>query len=336
VYALEAFRQVRGQPPVTVKLVFEGEEETGSAHLETWALDNRELLEGVEGLHCLDGNVEAESGMPRITIHGRAVLYVELRAKGPAMDVHSGRAHLVTNPAWRLVGALASIKDPHTDRILVDGWYDDLAEFDEDDRAYIEKELKGFTEEAIHDQYGTHGKPFPGNRRGFELLKAFYTEPTSSICGIHGGFTTKGRMQTIVPREAWAKLDFRCPPNLNPSTLVDKLRRHLDNQGYDDVEIVPLNVGWYPWRAPLQSAMTQACYQASEMVFGREPSTMGPSAPEGIFTHHFGIPVVLTGFGTPDCNIHAPDEKLPISQFVKGIKYAAAIMERFGRLVPKN
>ncbi|MEX2356309.1 MAG: M20/M25/M40 family metallo-hydrolase [Thermaerobacterales bacterium] len=331
VYAVEAFRAVRGAPPVHVKMVIEGEEETGSEHLESWALNNRRLLDDVQGLHCLDGHVEASNGMPRVTIHGRALLYIELRAKGPSDDVHSGRAHFVTNPAWRLVGALSTIKDPNSDRILVDGWYDRVKEPDADDEAFLDSQMEGFDEAAIQKQYGTEGRPFPGGRRGRELLHAFFTQPTASICGIHAGFTTPGELMTIVPSTAIAKLDFRCPPDLDPEELVGKLRAHLDRHGYDDVEIAPLNVGRYPWRAPFQSAMTQACIRASREVFGRDPDRVGPSAPEGIFAHHFGIPAILTGFGTPDCNIHAPDERLPINQYIKGIKYAAAIMEEFAR-----
>ena len=330
-FAIEAFRATAGATPVHVKLVFEGEEETGSENLETWALNHRSWLESVDGLHCLDGHVEASTGLPPVYIEGRSLAYVELRAKGPRYDVHSGRASLVVNPVWRLVGALATIKDPRTDRILVDGWYDKLRATSDDDELFLQHQLEDFSEAAIQHEYGTEGQPFPGNRRGYDLLKAVRSEPTANICGIHAGFTAPGEMQTIVPSHALAKIDFRFPPDLDARELLEKLRSHLDRHGYSDIEIVTLHAGGYPWRSPYQSAMTQACIRASRSVFGKDPDRVGPSAPEGLFAHHFGFPAIITGFGTPDCNIHAPNERLPIDQFIKGIKYAAAIMHEFSQ-----
>jgi acetylornithine deacetylase/succinyl-diaminopimelate desuccinylase-like protein len=328
-YALEAFRALRGTPPVNVKLVFEGEEETGSEHLETWVLEHRDRLEGIDGLHCLDGTVEASTQRPRLNLHGRGMIYVDLVVQGPRTDVHSGRANLVTNPAWRLVGALATIKDPHTDRILIDGWYDDLAPLGPDEEAYLRAELEGFDEVSVQRQFGTEGRPFPGDKRGLDLVAAYHRDPTANINGIHAGYTVPGKMQTIVPSVARAKLDFRCPPELDAGSLVDRLRRHLDDRGFEDVEMQVLNASGYPWRAAYGAAITRACIEASHQVFGTAPGAVGPTAPEGVFAHHFQVPPILTGFGPDDSNIHAPDEKLPIDQYLKGIKYAAAIMHHF-------
>lgn len=331
-YAVEAFRAVKGTPPVNVKLVFEGEEETGSEHLEQWALKHQGLLEGIDGLHCLDGTVEASTNLPRINLHGRGMIYVELSVRGPRVDVHSGRANLVQNPAWRLVGALATIKDAHTDRILIDAWYDDLHEMEPDEEAYLRDQFSSFDEAKVQAQFGTEGRRFPGNKRGFDLLAAYHREPTANISGIHGGFTALGEMQTIVPSEAYAKLDFRCPPDLDTTKLLQLLRDHLNSRGYADVEVEVLHAGGYPWRTPYQAAITLACIRASDEIFGEMPRYHGPSAPEGIFAHHFGIPPILTGFGSSASNIHAPNEQLPVAQFIKGIKYAASIMAHFAEV----
>ena len=331
-YAVEAFRTVRGETPCNVRLLIEGEEETGSPHLETWALNNRKLIEGSDGLHCLDGHLEVSTGKPNHVLNGRAMLYLELWVKGPAFDVHSSRSHLVENPAWRLVDALRSIKDPKTDRMLVDGWYDDMVPPTDEDRTYIEFMAEGFDGAEVKRHYGTTGRPFPGDRQGLELVRAVHLEPTCSICGIHSGFTEPGKLMTIVPRVAWAKLDIRCRPFLQPRKLVELLRSHLDRNGFEDIEMVVLNVDKHgPWKTPFQAAMSQACARASNIVFGHDPDRVGPSGPENVIFGHFGIPNVLTGFANADCHIHAPDERLSLDYFIKGIKYGAAIMEEFAR-----
>jgi len=336
-FAVEAMRAVRGATPCNVRLLIEGEEETGSAHLETWALNNRHLIEDSDGLHCLDGHVEVSTGRPNHVLNGRAMLYLELWVRGPEFDVHSSRSHLVENPAWRLVDALRSIKDPKTDRMLVDGWYDDMAPYTEQDEAYVRFMAEGLDEDAVQEHYGTTGRPFPGDRRGLDLVRAVHLEPTCSICGIHSGFTDPGRLMTIVPRVAWAKLDIRCRPFLQPLRLVELLRRHLDEHGFEDIELKVLNADTHgPWKTPFESAMSQACIRASDLVFGNPPTGIGPSGPENVIYGNFGIPNVLTGFSNPDCHIHAPDERLSIDYYMKGIKYGAAIMQAFAEEMEKE
>jgi acetylornithine deacetylase/succinyl-diaminopimelate desuccinylase-like protein len=329
VFAAEAFMKTRGMPPVTVKCVFEGEEEVGSTHLEDWAVRHKEMLKA-EGLHCLDGGI-GETGKPRVGIHGKAVLYVELWARGSKEDVHSGRSALVENPVWRLVHALASLKDVN-DRILIDGWYDNWRKPEAEDLEYIKEEIADFDEEAVKKKFGTEGKPFPGNRTGLELFKEFRFGGTCAICGIHGGFTDPGRLMTIVPREAFAKIDFRCPPHLDPHEQFKKLEAYLTTKGFDDIQPKLVSARPNPWFTAPTESIVQAIHRAADLVYPGEDIGIGESTTaEGVFSVALGIPSAMTGFGNPDASLHAPNENLAVSHFIKGIKYAATIMQEFAK-----
>lgn len=329
VFAAEAFMKSRGKPPVTIKCVFEGEEEVGSTHLEEWAVKHRDMLTS-DGLHCLDGGL-SEKGKPRVGIHGKAVLYVELWARGPSQDVHSGRAALVENPIWRLVHALASLKDTN-DRILIDDWYDSWRKPEPEDIEYIKAEMGDFNETAIKQKFRTEGKPFPGGRSGLELFEELRFGPTCTICGIHGGFTEPGILMTIVPKEAFAKIDFRCPPHLDPYEQFAKLEKYLKAKGFDDIEPKLVSARPNPWFSAPTESIVQAINRAAEISYPDEKLQVGESTTaEGVFSVALGIPSAMTGFGNPDANIHAPNENLVVSNFIQGVKYAATIMEEFAK-----
>ncbi len=315
--------------PVDLRLVIEGEEETGSAHLEEWALAHSADLNGTEGVFCLDGAAEASTLLPRVDLFGRGILYVELSVETAGEDVHSSRAVLVHDAAWRLIEALQTIKDVETDRVIIPGWMDDLAALTEDDWEYFRDKARDLDPEALRRQHGLRRETFPGGRTGEDLVRALYVEPTCTICGLWAGETTPGVLMTAVPRRASAKLDFRCPPRLDAGRQIQKLRSHLDRRGFEDVEIRVLSARGQTWHTSHTATLVQAIRQAGADVFGQGwvAGRRGPTA-EGVFAQHLGIPPVLTGFANPDCRIHAPDENLDLEYYVKGIEYTAAIFFR--------
>jgi acetylornithine deacetylase/succinyl-diaminopimelate desuccinylase-like protein len=329
VLATEAFLRTRGKPPVSLKLVFEGEEEIGSTHLEDWAVRNKEMLEA-DGMHCLDGWI-GDKGRPTVGIHGKAVLYVELWARGPKENAHSGRAAFVVNPLWRLVFALASLKDLEKDKILVNGWYENIREPSKEDLEFLKEEMDEFDEEEIKKKFGVEGS-FPGNRTGFSLLKEAKFGATASICGIYGGFTIPGKLHTIIPKEAYAKIDFRCPPNLDPYNLFERLKEHLIENGFDDIEPVLISARPNPWFTSPTEDIVQAMIRARDILYPEGLEINYDVSAEGVFRVALGIPAAMTGFGNPDCKIHAPNENLAVPYFIKGVKFAATIMHEFSKL----
>jgi len=322
VKAAEAFLKTRGDVPVNLKFVFEGEEEMGSPHLEDWVIENAKMLK-VDGLHCLDGGSDAGSNRPHVAIGNKAILKVELIAHGGTTDVHSNMASWVPNPAWRLIWALAALKAPD-EKILVEGWYDKMKKLDASDRKLIKTAATELDRERLKKDLGVDSLLL--NRSNEELIRERWWGTTCTINGIVGGYTGAGS-KTIVPRAASAKLDFRCPPNMEPAGQLKKLKAHLKRKGFGDIE-VKADYRPHPWLTTPTEPIAKAVVAAATEVFGTVPTVNGCTA-EGAFSYNLNIPCVLTGFGPPRPNLHAPNENMPIDYYIRGIKYAATIMEKF-------
>ncbi|CAN5797189.1 M20/M25/M40 family metallo-hydrolase [soil metagenome] len=324
--AAEAFMKVRGNVPVNLKFVFEGEEEVGSPHFEPWVIDHSDML-ACDASIGLDGGVHPTSGRAEIHLGIKAILYVELRVRSHTEDFWSGRAQLLKANAapWRLVHCLSTIFSPDGE-IQIDGWYDDWEGPDEDDLYFIREEAKLFDRAELARQYGVEDFPYATDE---ELLKAIHYGASANICGLAAGYTGEGS-KTIVPSEAVAKLDFRCPPNLEPADQLEKLRAHLEKHGFDDIEIHVHTARKNPYKSPVREAISQATITAAEKVFGEQPVVMGVSI-QGIIKIHVPHPAVLSGFGSADNNLHAPNENMPVDRYIQGIKYAATIFDEFAR-----
>jgi len=324
--AYEAFKKVEGKAPVNLKFLFEGEEEIGSPHLDDFCIKYGDILEA-DGMHCLDGGVNPSRLSPEIELGLKGILYVELIKHGPKKDVYSGSSVMVENPVWRLVHALSTLVD-EKGKILIEGWYDDYVPPTETDLDLIRREVEETSEKALLEHFGV--EQFAYGKSMFEALSERHYGSSATINGIVGGYTGEGS-KTIVPSSALAKMDFRLPPDMNDKKQLEKLRSHLDKHGFGDIEIRCLSGRGYPYKIPITEALSQVIIKASTEIFGCAPAIYGLTQ-EDIIRHHLGMPVVLTGFGPPDCNLHAPNENMTIDYLRKGIKYAALIMYEYGKL----
>lgn len=325
VRAAQAFREVRGGPPINLIFLCEGEEEVGSPHLSPWVADHKDLCQ-CDGSIGLDGGVHRTSFKPEIHLGIKAILAVELRVKSHVIDFWSGRAQLLKAQAasWRLVHCLSTLFGPDG-RILIDGWCDDLLPPDADDLYYLQQEVGSFDRKELARQLGmTADFPYDDD---VELLKAIHYGASCNIAGLNAGYTGEG-MKTIVPSEASAKLDFRCPPQLEPERQLLKLQAHLTKHGFGDIEIVTHTVRGNPYKTPVSQAMSQAVIQAAHKIWGESPLVMGVSI-QGLIMVHIPHPAVLSGFGAPENNLHAPNENMPIERYMQGIKFAATIFQEF-------
>lgn len=325
VRAAQAFREVRGESPLSLVFFFEGEEEVGSPHLAAWVADHPELCR-CDASIGLDGGVHRTSFKPEIHLGIKAILAVELRVKSHSIDFWSGRAQLLKAQAaaWRLVHCLGSLFSADG-RITIDGWYDDLLPPDADDLHYLREEMAHFDRKELARQLGLAGD-FPYDD-DLELLRAIHYGASCNIAGLASGYTGDG-MKTIVPTEAVAKLDFRCPPKLEPSVQLEKLAAHLHAQGFDDVEILTHTVRGNPYKTPVAEAISQAVIAAAIRIWGAPPLVMGVST-QGTIMTSVPHPAVLSGFGAAENNLHAPNENMPIERYIQGIKFAATIFEEF-------
>src|SRR5438094_1683308 len=174
--AIEAYRATVGELPLRIRVLFEGEEEIGSEHLADFVKENAARLRA-DGCIWEAGYKDA-AGRPTISLGLKGIAYFELRVRGPKSDVHSSQATIIPNPAWRLVWALASLKDAN-DRITIDGLWDHVRPATDADVALLEK--LPFDEVALKRIHGIES--FVRGLSGTPLKLKHFFEPTCTICG---------------------------------------------------------------------------------------------------------------------------------------------------------
>lgn len=321
--AVKALSETAGEIPVNIKFFVEGEEEIGSPNLEPVIKKYKNLLSADAAIWEFGGT--DRQGRPNIYLGLKGVLSVELRARGASRDVHSANAPLIPNPAWRLLWALNLLKN-RKENVLIEGFYDNVQS-----QSLEEIEcLKAipFEEEQFKEELEI--EEFLQDKSGLEALKALLYQPTCTINGYISGYTGKGS-KTVLPREASAKLDFRLVPNQDPSDIYQKLVKHLESQGFGDLEIIMYG-STEPTRTPITDPFVKLVARTAEKVYDKKaviyPTSAG-SGPMHLFRNFLDYPVVSVGCSHPEANTHAPNENLSIESYIKGTKFIAALIRDF-------
>jgi acetylornithine deacetylase/succinyl-diaminopimelate desuccinylase-like protein len=271
-------------------------------------------------------------GRPVVTLGLKGILFLELEVQGASRDVHSSYGGVVPNAAWRLAWALSSLKS-RSGRVRIRGFYDRM-------RRPTPQELSMTRrlpddDDQLRQSLGLDS--FLGGARGFRFRRRYLLEPALNINGIESGYTGPGS-KTIVPSVARAKIDFRLVPEQRPEEVVELLRRHLREHGFDDVQVKDTGSHSPPARTPPDSPWVRLSCQAAQEAYGQEPllsPSMAGGGPMYYFTEVVGVPVTCTaGVSYPGNRIHAPNENIRLGDFRRGILDAAAVMELVGRGLP--
>lgn len=322
--AVQSYIATAGRPPIGVKFFIEGEEEVGSPNLEAFAEKHREWLQG-DGLILQDGTVHAD-GRTELNLGMKGLVYLELRVRTHDTDLHSGKAPVVENAAWRLTHALASLQG--TDgRVRIPGFYDDVIPPSETDLEILRQ--YGPTEDVVKKEVGIDR--FPDRLKGRNPLEVLYFEPVMTVCGIESGYTGPGQ-KTVIPSTAMAKVDIRVVPGQEPEHIIRSVREHLDNEGFSDVEVVALSPGQRASRTDYRTPVARSMHEAIRAEFGKDPiikPSVESSGPGTIFSDVLKLPWALTRFGPHDTRIHAPNEFFAISHYRRGIRTIIRFLERF-------
>ncbi|HJQ27772.1 MAG TPA: M20/M25/M40 family metallo-hydrolase, partial [Rubrobacter sp.] len=186
-----------------------------------------------------------------------------------------------------------------------------------------------FDENALKASWGV--EIFDRNLSGEEALKELLLRPTANIAGIQAGYTGPGS-KTIVPSEAFVKMDFRLVSGQSPEAVLQLLRGHLDRRGFEDVEIVNLG-GLEPAKTPVDSPVVQTALQTWKDL-GREQAvvypTVGGSGPTSLIATELGIPTIMTGsVANTESRFHSPNEWVRLDDYFEAIAYFARFFERF-------
>jgi len=245
-------------------------------------------------------------------------------------DQHSSNACYIPSAAWHLLRAVASIKGADG-KVAIPGFYDDARGPQPEDAPLLER--LPFDEAAELKRLGITA--FADGLTGMELRKALIYNPTANIAGFVTGYTVPGAAKTVLPAEAMAKLDFRLVPDQDAGDIARKLRRHLDDNGFADVELETIGEE-NPSRSPTDSILGRAIESEAASWWPLEPAVwplMPATGPMYPVARLLGIPICSPpGVTRPDSAVHAPNEQIRVNDFYDVIGYTAAYLSAYGEL----
>lgn len=326
--ALESLLASTGALPINVRVLLEGEEEIGGEGIAAFVASKPAELKADFALVC-DTELFAP-GLPTLCVGLRGMIYTEIEVKGAKNDLHSGMyGGAAPNPFISLAQMLAKLKDEEG-RILIPGFYDEIIPPSPEELAAWHS--LPFDEE--HYRITEVGSPKLVGEAGFSVLERTWARPTLDVHGMPGGFTGAGA-KTVIPARALAKVSMRLVPGMNPLRSFELYKKYVEQIAPTGVEVtVCLVHSGDPCLIPVDNPFVRAATKALKEVWNHETVFIrsGGSIPiVGDFDRHLGAPSVMMGFGLPDDNIHAPNEKFCLKNFELGIQSVIRFLEEAGR-----
>ena len=326
--ALESLLASTGALPINVRVLLEGEEEIGGEGIAAFVASKPAELKADFALVC-DTELFAP-GLPTLCVGLRGMIYTEIEVKGAKNDLHSGMyGGAAPNPFISLAQMLAKLKDEEG-RILIPGFYDEIIPPSPEELAAWHS--LPFDEE--HYRITEVGSPKLVGEAGFSVLERTWARPTLDVHGMPGGFTGAGA-KTVIPARALAKVSMRLVPGMNPLRSFELYKKYVEQIAPTGVEVpVRLVHSGDPCLIPVDNPFVRAATKALKEVWNHETVFIrsGGSIPiVGDFDRHLGAPSVMMGFGLPDDNIHAPNEKFCLKNFELGIQSVIRFLEEAGR-----
>jgi acetylornithine deacetylase/succinyl-diaminopimelate desuccinylase-like protein len=335
ILAQKVMLEVTGDVPVNIIFCIEGTEQNGSLGFDEFLGQYADELKIADAVWSPGTYRQDHSG--RLNIHRgyKGNIFLELEVKGgnwggrtDGRDLTSVHFALVNSPLSRLIQALNTLFD-QDDRILVEGFYDDVRPPTSEEEDDLRKLLETVDEEKLKRELCV--KKF--KKGSFEdLFKNFILGPLITIDGIISGYTGSG-ISTTLPMKAIAKIDVRLVPNMEIDSTVSKIQRHLANRGFKEVEVRKL--AGNPWcRSPRKAGICQALTRAAELM-GVE-YIVWPTTPAAMGVGHFNRPPfnlpVAFGMMGQGGGFHCPNEYVTVKGIADSIKYAVTFLYEFAKI----
>lgn len=326
--ALESLLQANGTLPVNVRVLIEGEEEAGGESIEQYVRTHPAHLRCDAAFICDTGMPSKE--IPALVYGLRGIIYTEIEIHGAKRDLHSGEfGGVAPNPLHALALIIAGLKDAQG-HILIPGLYERMSQPAESERTFWQTNPLNI-EQMLKDEMGV--RELSGENE-YSALERLGARPTLEVHGIVGGFTGEGA-KTVIPALAKAKVSLRLPPGLKSAEVFTLLEKRVKELAPADVEVTVHNIhGGEAVLVEPDSVPMRAATAALKEIYGHEPMLIreGGSIPiAALFDEILHVPVVLMGFGLPDDNLHAPNEKYSLTQFYRGIRVVASFLQRLGQ-----
>jgi acetylornithine deacetylase/succinyl-diaminopimelate desuccinylase-like protein len=328
-YQIESVRGLlaqRARLPVNLKLLVEGEEEVGSPNFEVL------LVAEAERLAC-DVVVVSDTGMiapdvPSVTVGMRGLVAFDVALRTASIDLHSGQWGGTVPNAARLAAQLAAGLHDERGRVTLPGFYDAVRDLTDAEKASLG--AQPFDETRFRASAG--GVPYLEGEAGYTPLERIGVRPTAEIVGLHAGYGGPG-IKTIVPAAAGFKVAFRLVPDQEPSQIAAAFRAWLAERVPPVLSLTVTPEGAVaPALTPVDHPAVGALGRAIEAIWGRPPlyTREGGSGPEEALGRVLRAPVLFLGVGLPGDRIHAPNERMVMDQFWKGLLAAGELLLELG------
>ncbi len=327
VWAVEAWLAAIGPLPCRVRYLVEGQEETGSGALDA-LLGLRPGLREADAALIEGGGLDFE-GRPQVVGGGKGIVVLDLRVRTMAHDAHSSLTVVLPNAGHRLIAALATFWDADG-RPAVAGLAAGKRAPTDDQLAAI-RSMDLSTLDDIRQDWQV--SRFVGGLDGYDALEALTFQTTLNLQGLWAGHT-EATPKTVTPAEANARLDIRIVPDQDPSAMIAAVRRHLDDHGFGDVEIIPRE-GEPAWWTPPSHPLVRLAARASEDVVGMPASvgvSMAGTVPMFQVCAANRVPATTLGAARDDCRAHAPDENIRIDDLGIATRITARFLGGFAAL----
>jgi acetylornithine deacetylase/succinyl-diaminopimelate desuccinylase-like protein len=326
---IRALREGGGELPIGVRWIVEGEEEVGSTNFDEIVRRNAELLRA-DGALWEGGSARLPDGRPEVGLGFKGALGIRLDVRTLATDAHSSFEPVAPSAAWRLVQALASMRD-RDGRVQVRGFYDNVLPATDEERQAIA--AASFSEEdELREMLGL--EEFVDGLSGPALWERASFQPTSNLAGISSGYSGPG-IKTVLPAVASAWMDFRLVPEQQPEEILELLRKHLEREGYADIQVTPI-VTARPAKTPLDHPFVRRVVEVAEAVSGASASII-PLAPPTLpiiasLHDHLAVP----GLAAPDnpvyagSRVHAPNEHIRLEDIEPALRFTYTLLQDLG------
>jgi acetylornithine deacetylase/succinyl-diaminopimelate desuccinylase-like protein len=325
ILAVEALLKTTGKLPVNIKCMFEGQEEIGSPQMPAFVAANKKLFACDVALSA-DGGQWSET-QPSLLVALKGICSIQIDMKGAKTDLHSGvYGGAIQNPLHALAALIASMRSADG-RILVDGFYDEVAPLSEDERQHMA--AVPFDEKTYMAGLGVpavYGEP------GYTTLERAWARPTLEVNGMWGGFQGEG-VKTVLPNEAHAKISCRLVANQKPARIIELLTAHVKKHALPGVQttVTPGKATADAYLMPEDHPWNKIAGAVLHELYGKPPIfiRLGGSVPVcPLILRELGAYTVSFGFGLEDENLHAPDEFWRISSFTRGQTAYCMLLER--------
>ena len=314
--AVRKYIREHGSLPVNIIFMMEGAEESASTDLDKYLAKHKKHLRGADLLVWEQGT-RNNLGQLEISGGNKGIVTFDMSVRSAEVDIHSSYGGVINSASWYLMDAISSLRSADG-RILVEGIYEQVQEPNEREIALIAQyALK--TPEELKEIYGLQLPVLKEERQ--EFLRRFYFEPAINIEGFGSGYQGQG-VKTILPAYASAKMEVRLVPGLEPHDVLDKIRKQLDKNGYDKVELT-YTLGEMSYRSDMSAPSILNVIELAKDFYPEGISVLPTSAGTGPMHTVFEalqVPMAAFGIGNANSRDHGGDENVKIADYYTHIE----------------